>query len=126
MTRTGHIALGKFLALLLGDEPSTVDDISEHSGLSPQTIRSYIRTWRKEGIIFVAAWEEDTRGRMTHKAYQLGRSADVPRPRVRLSPAERARRQRERRRQERMLSALNGGTRHRIPAPAACQQPEAA
>jgi predicted ArsR family transcriptional regulator len=126
MTRTGHIALGKFLALLL-DEPSTVDEIAEYSGLSTQTIRSYIRTWRKEQIIYVAGWQEDTRGRLTHKSYQLGRSADVPRPRVRLSQAERARRQRERRKQERMLDALTLGTRKPNPASkAARQQPVAA
>jgi predicted ArsR family transcriptional regulator len=75
--------------------PVSVVDISDETGVSYTTTRRYIATLFARGLIHVAAWHEDTRGRRTLRAYKLGKGRNAPRPAPRTH-AERQSRHRER------------------------------
>jgi predicted ArsR family transcriptional regulator len=80
---------------LLHQGAATAQDIAEHSGLSEQSVRDYLRAMRKRRIVYVARWEHDRAGRQTLAAYSLGSKADAqrvpPRSRAEIAKHYRAR-----------------------------------
>jgi hypothetical protein len=106
-TRPGHIAVAKMIAALV-DAPQTSYDLIEASGLCHTTIRGYVRMLRKEGVLHVAAWEPDASGRMSLRAYMLGKGRDVRKPLPQFDHNEFQRRLRVKKRQMRMAQSLAG------------------
>ena len=95
-----HIAIAVMVATLM--EPATVPELACESGLTEQSIRSYVRALKKRNAIYVARWEHDTAGRQSLAAYKLGNKPDA----VRVPPRSRAeisRNYRARRRDARLL-----------------------
>ena len=59
---------------------STVEDLSQESGLAHNTTRKLIHALRRRKLIHVAAWEADALGRHTKAAYALGHKPDAAKP----------------------------------------------
>ena len=100
MVRVGHATMARAIKLLL-DEPSTAEEIAEHTGLHKQTVYELMRAMRKQGAAHISAWDVDTRGRDAIAVFSLGPGRD--KKRRALSRAEIAVRYRDRRR----MKALN-------------------
>jgi predicted transcriptional regulator len=94
-SRTSHVAIAELVARLASG-PSTVIEIAEQSGLSEQSIRGYIRAMRRRKVVYIAAWEDDLRGRQTLAAYAIGDRPNAakkpPRTRSQIAKSYRARR----------------------------------
>ena len=62
------------------DEPCTVRELMDVSGLARHTVWRYLRALVKVKVIRVAEWESDSLGRPQIPAYMMGAGKDVPRP----------------------------------------------
>jgi len=69
--RVGAVMSAVMLDMLVHG-PCTRDELCEGTGLSPNTIRSYLRAWHNKGLIYIAAYSEDTRGRMQVEEWMWG------------------------------------------------------
>ena len=105
--RVGHICIAEMIRALL-DGPKTVAELSELSGLSQYTVRRYVREMKKRKAAHIAAWEEDTAGRVTAASYRLGEGKDATRPARPRDNATRMRQYRQRQKQVALLGALAG------------------
>jgi hypothetical protein len=77
-TRLGSLSVAKVMRALL-EGPCTAQELHEVSGLHIHTIHEYMRAMRKEKILHICAWEEETAGRESFRVYKLGGGVDVPR-----------------------------------------------
>jgi len=87
--------------------PETVHDLREATGLCVITVRNYVLTMHREGVVRIAHWEQDSRGRYVTKAYVMGPGKDVKKP----APKNRSalnRQYRERARQIELQQAVCG------------------
>lgn len=89
-----HVSAAILVESLM-EGPSTVPEISSDTGLSYTTVRRYVRALYLRKLCHVAGWDADTFGRMTLRAYKLGRGKDAIKPKPQ-SRAERARTHRQR------------------------------
>lgn len=89
------------LTRALLDGPCSIVELQEVSGLSINTIHTYMRALRKEKVVHISAWEKDATGRDSFRVYKMGTGKDVARSRK--SKAQIARECRKRK-QEAMLS----------------------
>jgi predicted ArsR family transcriptional regulator len=78
--RLGALSMAKLTRALL-DGPCSIQELQAVSGLSVNTIHSYMRALRKEKVVHISAWEKDATGRDSFRVYKLGRGKDVPRSR---------------------------------------------
>lgn len=106
-SRVGHLCIAEMIAALQ-DGPKTVTELSELSGLTKYTVRRYVIAMRKKRVVHVAAWEEDSAGRITAPCYRLGKGADAKRSAHPKSNAMRMRQYRERLKQAAMNNAIAG------------------
>lgn len=60
--------------------PTTRAELAEHTGLHWCTVNLFLTTLHRRGLIHVAAWEKDSRGRRCLAAFEFGRGKDVPKP----------------------------------------------
>lgn len=100
---------GILFAMLLEEliaGPSTWQELSEHTGLSRNTILNTLQALRKRKLVYVAAWEKDPRGAATMRAYAFGDKPDMKRPR--RTPAETKREYRARKVLESAMRASAG------------------
>ena len=106
VARPGHIAVSKMMAHLF-EGGAGLYELADHSGLCLHTVRAYIRQMRKERVVYICGWDEDSAGRATIPTYCIGRQPDAKR----LAPqsrAEAARKWRARRKQRDMIQATAG------------------
>lgn len=89
-----HVSAALLVESLM-EGPSTVYEIASDTGLSYTTVRRYVRALYLRRLCHVAGWDADTFGRLTLRAYKLGRAKDAIKPPA-PSRAERARSQRQR------------------------------
>lgn len=85
VARPAHLAIAKMLAAMI-EEPKSIEDLVEASGLCVTTVRHYVLTLRKEKAVRVAEWQADRRGHLSVAAYQVGNAPD--KKRVRETPSE--------------------------------------
>lgn len=105
MTKTHHIALGHLISALLEGE-QTVPDLHERTGLCASSLRHYMQVFRQMRLVYVAGWHCDKRGRLTVRAYSLGREKDAIKKVTPINRAELARKYRARKRQQQMIQLL--------------------
>lgn len=74
--------------------PSTWRELSDHTGLSRNTILTALDAMHKRDLIYVAGWEKDARGASTIRAFAFGKKPDAPRPKKTQAEVNRAFRQR--------------------------------
>jgi len=65
---------------MLQEGPATVHDLREPTGLCLFTVRGYVLTMYREGVIRIAEWEQDSRGRYVTAAYVMGPGKDCKKP----------------------------------------------
>lgn len=76
--------------------PFAVREMSEHTGLHPQTIRAYLRAMHREKLVHIAGWEVAPDGRHKYPLWKFGNAKDAPRlPRVSKVEANREWRRRK-------------------------------
>ena len=83
MTRLRHtsqhaVAFAIVVRELL-DGPCTARELAEETGMRPETVLGWIRAMRRQHVIYVCHWVEDSQGRRGTAAYALGGKADAPR-----------------------------------------------
>jgi predicted ArsR family transcriptional regulator len=116
--KVNALAQAKMIALLL-EGPQSNADIGEVTGLHRVTISEYMRALVKEGAAHISSWLPDSMGRDATPVYALGKGRNARRRK--LSCAERAQRNRDRRKQAqqalvvagkgRFVQSANGGVR---------------
>jgi hypothetical protein len=62
--------------------PCSKAELEELTGMGPSLAARCISALRARGVLYVAGWRPDGRGRMTIREYQLGYGTDVPCPKV--------------------------------------------
>ena len=67
---------------ILTEGASTIKELCEESGLGDTTIRKFVASLKRRGLVRIAAWVADSQGRNVIAAYQWGKKADVKRPPV--------------------------------------------
>lgn len=108
----GATMFAKLVSLLLvpppGEPGLSYEDLADLTGLHVHTVRRYLLAMReaRPRAAFISGWDLDVRGNPSIRLFRLGRSKDVPRPK--MSNAERQRRQKLRKRQQRIQNALAG------------------
>lgn len=103
--RLNALSIARLMAALM-DGACTAQDLAEASGLCLDTARHYVLTLHREGIAYIAQWEQNSRGVYTTPAYRLGARRDADKPRQ--SGAERGRAYRARRKQIALIQATAG------------------
>lgn len=81
------------LVQLLTLAPHSAQELADETGLHVHTVREYVRELVKAGVVRVASWQEDARGRCTIAEFELSSKPSVKRPR--LTAAQRAARYRD-------------------------------
>lgn len=87
------IAFAVLLRELLGG-PCTALELSAETGMRHETVLGWIRAMRRQHVLYVAAWVEDSAGRRTTAAYRIGDKPDAirnPMPRIEVVRRYRAR-----------------------------------
>ena len=109
----GAIQFAKLVGLLLvppkGEAGLSYDDLADLTGLHVHTVRRYVlamREARPRRVAYISGWDLDVRGNPSIRLFRLGDKADTPRPKQ--SNAERLRRMRHRKKQQRIQNALAG------------------
>jgi hypothetical protein len=110
--RLNALSAAKAIARLIDPQnPATLADLIEATGLSLVTLRRYVHALHAEGVAYIAAWEHDSTGRPTIPAYALGGKRDAQRPKKPKSLTNKE--QHERRKLAKMLglqrAAANDG-----------------
>jgi hypothetical protein len=78
--RLGALSMAKITRALL-EGPCSIRELQVISGLSVNTLHTYMRALRKEGVIHICGWEKDATGRDSLRVYKLGAGKDAPRTR---------------------------------------------
>lgn len=81
--RISHLSLVRMIKAMQ-EEPLTVYELAEASGLTPVTVRQYVLTMHREKACHVGHWEQDGRGRYSTAAYVLGKGKDAAKPKARV------------------------------------------
>lgn len=84
----------------------TYDDLVLVSGLAKESVARWIKQMRDMGVVYVADYAEDVRGRRIVPVFHWGEQPDVPRPGRRWTAAETMARLRARRRAESSMVSL--------------------
>lgn len=84
----------------------TYDSLVAVSGLAKESVARWIKQMRDMGVVHVADWSDDVRGRRIVPVFRWGEKEDLPRPGRRWTAAETMARMRERRRQESSMVSL--------------------
>ena len=91
--RLNKICYALIIKRLIKDD-ATVKELTEVSGNHKVTIETLMRVFKDHGLVHVCGYEQDKYGRDLIKIYRWGKGKDAQR--YRLTPAERSRRYRER------------------------------
>jgi hypothetical protein len=92
VNKLNKIAYGHIVkALLLG--PCSVVDLAEACGMHERTLYELMNTWEKMHVVFVKAWDPDSRGRDVFPVYALGEGRKARKRK--LTPAQRSQRARD-------------------------------
>lgn len=75
-----HPVLFARMLTMMRDDPCTVSDIVEETGLHPTTVREYCRELHKHRIISVASWIILPLSKTRVPVYQLGDQRDAKKP----------------------------------------------
>lgn len=87
--KVNALSFGLMLQYLMQHGHATLAELAEHTGLHPQTVKTWIAEWHRLNVVHVCEWERNSYGRPTIMVYKLGEGRDKPRPKK--SQAERAR-----------------------------------
>lgn len=86
------------LIRLLYERGGTFYDLADATGLHYNTVRSYVNELYRHDLAYISAWTTDGAGHRNRPIYSFGyKAADAPKPR-RLTPTERSRNYRMRKR----------------------------
>lgn len=77
--RLNAVLYATLLAELI-EGPTTRQEMADHTGLSRQTILSLVRALHERGLIHIASWEKDARGKHSIAAFRFGSGRDAKRP----------------------------------------------
>ena len=94
------------LLRLLWDGTHTLKELAAESGLHYLTVCHYVRELRKQGMARIDHYEVDSQGRYCMPVYRLGPGKDCKRPQV--SPSEKQRRYRAKKRAREQLMVMAG------------------
>jgi len=95
----------KMIKMLLYGE-ATVQELSDETGLGPETISRYCRELHKIKAAHIVGWGKSTRGADTTAIWKLGRGVDVPRA---VKPStERSKAWRQRQKQLQIIQRMAG------------------
>lgn len=77
-----RVGIGKMLAALL-EGPCCLQELIDRSGLARSTVHTWMRDFRKLGLVRICAWEALPTGQQTRPVYELNteHKKDAPRPR---------------------------------------------
>jgi len=87
------------------NEPCTLRHLEEVTGLHLVTLYRLFRIFKKHKLVYISAWEPDSRGRDAHPVFTFGQGRD--KPKFRMSRAEIARRYRERKKRKASTEILD-------------------
>lgn len=104
--KMGAISYAKMIRLLM-DGTMTCAEIAEETGLHLLTVYQYTRELHREGVIHIALWEKDSRGRDAIKVYRFGEGKDAKR--YAMTQRERAARYREKKAGLAFINRVSGG-----------------
>lgn len=103
--KVSYQVLAKTMQLLTSG-PITAHELSEHVGIHLVTAQEWLRALRKERVVYISGWLPDKMGRDATAVYAAGNKPD--KPRGKLTPAERARRYREKQKQLKQQAMITG------------------
>ncbi len=98
------ITQARLIKLLL-EGTYNCQELADETGLHYVTVLQYTRELHRMKAAHITAWEKDTRGRDVIKVYKLGEGRDAKRQK--LSPADRQRAYRTKKRMQYMLAAFH-------------------
>lgn len=98
--KVNHLVMAQTIKLLLTG-PITAHEIAEHTGIHLVTAQEWMRCLRKEKAIHISGWLPDSLGRDVTAVYTVGKGRD--KERHRMTPAERTKRYRDKKRAHRAL-----------------------
>lgn len=96
MNPSTHLELQEALT----EKPTTRADLARRVGLHPNTIGKWLKAMRDEGRVCIWEWGKAADGRLTVPIYLWAPDGDAPRPGPKLTPAERMRELRKRRKEQ--------------------------
>ena len=70
------------LIAALGEGMVTRAYLVERTGLHIVTVHDYVHALHRVGMVYIAAWDFDTRGHQVIPVYSLGSAQDAKQPRV--------------------------------------------
>ena len=94
------------LLRLLWDGGYTMQELANETGLHVMTVSDYTKAMHKEGVLHIAGYAPDSRGRVTCRVYKLGPGKDAKR--TTPTKAERMAKYRERQHQAKISATLAG------------------
>jgi len=77
--RVNAISFAEMVAIL-HEEPISIADLAEATGLHVWTIRHYTRALYERKVIHIAGWEKDRLGRSNTPLWFYGRKKDIAKP----------------------------------------------
>jgi len=87
--KVNALAFGLMLQYLMEHEHATIAELAEHSGLHPQTVKTWLCEWHRMNLVHICGWDRNSYGRPTIIVYKFGPGKDKAKPKK--SQAERAR-----------------------------------
>lgn len=104
----GATLYAKLIGALSDGVAKSYVELANYTGLHEHTVRRYIMALRehKPRLARITEWSEDVRGNPSIRCFAMGSRPDAPRPR--MTPAERQRRQRDKKRQLRLIQLTAG------------------
>lgn len=75
------VAYSYFIQAIL-TAPRSKAEIGEISGMGPELVSRCLKALRDRGLLYVAGWRLDARGRMTLREYRFGKGEDAPCPKM--------------------------------------------
>lgn len=88
-------------------EPCSHEKLRLVTGLSYSGVASYLGALRRRGLVHVAEWERDAKGRWATRCWMLGRGEDAAKP-APLTQAQRDKRRYGKNRTLRLIKATAG------------------
>lgn len=94
----------------LVEEPVTLRQLEEITGLHLVTLYRLFRILKKHGLVHISAWEQDSRGRDAFAVFTFGKGRD--KPKFRMTQAEIARRYRAKRKLQKQMAPIDALIKH--------------
>ena len=106
LAKINHLTLMYLIKYIMesGEPGISIQALADKTGLHYGTVRIFTSLAHREKIIYIAGWQQDSRGRDAIKLYAWGKRKDAPR--FKLTEAERQKRYRDGRKKKAAQTAL--------------------